>query len=51
MNQKTTVDTHMKKKKQSKHNTKDGQQITKGNNKKGRKKTQNNNPPKLRKLQ
>ena len=52
-NQKTIMDTHIKKKKQSKHNTKDGQQITKEDNKRGRKgrtKTQNNNP-KLRKWQ
>ena len=37
--------THIKKKNQAKHNTKDGQQIARENNKnwKGRKKTQNSN--------
>ena len=41
----------MKKKNQTKHNTKNGQQITRKDNKKrkGRKKTQNSNPKKLSK--
>ena len=47
-NQKTTTDIHTKKKKQPKHNTKDGHQTTKEENKRGReekrptKTTQNN---------
>ena len=43
--------THLKKKKQDKFNTKDGQQTTKEDNKKrkGRKKTQNSNTKKSRK--
>ena len=42
---------HIKKKKETKHNTKDGQKITREDNKKkkGRKKTQNSNSEKLRK--
>ena len=36
-NQKTIMDTHIKKKKQSKHNTKDSQQITREDNKRRRK--------------
>ena len=32
-NQKSTIDTHTKKKKQSKHNIKDGHQITREKNK------------------
>ena len=39
-NQKTVVDTHMKKKKQSKHNTKDSQQITGSDDKRGREEEQ-----------
>ena len=35
-NQKSTVDTHTKRKRQSKHNTKDSHQITKELNKSGR---------------
>ena len=35
-NQKTTIDTHTKKKKQPTHNTKDGHQTTRGKNKRGR---------------
>ena len=36
-NPKTTIDTHTKKKKQPKHNTKDGHQTTRDENKRGRK--------------
>ena len=48
-NQITIMVTHIKKKKQVKHNTNHGQQITREDNKKmkGRKKTQNRNPKKL----
>ena len=35
-NQKTTRDTHLKKKKQTKYNTKDSQKITREENKRGR---------------
>ena len=35
-NQKSTIDTHTKKKKQSKHNSKDSYQITREKNKRGR---------------
>ena len=35
-NQKTTIDTHTKKKKQPKHKTKDGHQITSEENKRGK---------------
>ena len=47
-NQKTTIDTHIQKKKQPKHNTKDGHQTTREEKKRGRKEkrptkqTQNN---------
>ena len=34
--QKSTIDTHTKKKKESKHNTKYSHQITRGENKRGR---------------
>ena len=47
-NQKTTIDTYTKKKKQPKHNTKDGHQTKREENKeqkrKGRKKTYKNKP-------
>ena len=42
-NQKSTVDTLTKKKKESKHNTKLNDQITRGQKRKGRKKTYKNN--------
>ena len=50
-NQIIIIATNIKKKKQAKHNTKDGQQITREGNKKrkGRKQTQNSNSKKLRK--
>ena len=35
-NQKSIIDTHKKKKKQPKHNTKDGHQTTRQENKRGR---------------
>ena len=46
------MDKNIKKKKQAKHNTKDGQQITKEDNKKrrGRKKTPNGNPKTFKKM-
>ena len=36
-NQKSTIDTHTKRKKESKHNTKASRQITREENKRGRK--------------
>ena len=39
-NQKSTIDIHTKKKKESKHNTKDSHQITREGNKKGREEKQ-----------
>ena len=52
-NQKTTIDTHTKKKKQPKHNTKDGHQTTREKNKRGReeKRSAKANPKQLRKWQ
>ena len=41
-NQKSTIDTHTKKKKQSKHNTKDNHQITREESKKKKKGTKKN---------
>ena len=41
-NKKSTIDIHMKKKKESKHNTKNSHQITKEQKRKGRKKTYKN---------
>ena len=43
---------HIKKKKETKHNMKDGQKITREDNKKrkGRKKTQNSNQKKIKKM-
>ena len=48
----TIMATHIKKKMQDKHNTKDVQQITREDNKKrkGRKKTQNSNQKKIKKM-
>ena len=48
-NQISIMVTHIKRKKQVKRNTKDGQKITRENNKKERKKKENSNPKKLRK--
>ena len=52
-NQKSMIDTHTKKKKQSKHNTKDRHQITREENKRGReeKRTTKRNPKQLTKWQ
>ena len=53
VNQKLTVDTHIKKKKQSKHNTEDSHQITREENERGReeKRPTKTNPRQLTKLQ
>ena len=50
-NQKTTIDTHTKKKKQPKQNTKDSYQITREENKRARyeKRSTRTNPKQLRK--
>ena len=52
-NQKSTIDRHAKKKKQSKHNTKDSQQITREENKRGReeKRPTKTNPKQLTRRQ
>ena len=52
-NQKTRMDTHIKKKKQTKYNTKDSYQITRKENKRGReeKRPKITNPKQLRKWQ
>ena len=50
-NQKCTTDTHTKKKKQSKHNTKDRHQVTREQKRKGRKKTFKKKPKQLTKCQ
>ena len=52
-NQKSTIDTHAKKKKESKHNTKFNHQITREENKRGReeKRPTKTNPKQLRKYQ
>ena len=41
-NQKSTIDMHIKKKKQSKHNTKERHQITKRQERRGRRPTKKN---------
>ena len=48
--QKTTIDTHTKKKKQSKHNTKDSHQITREQKRKGRKNTYKNKTETIKKM-
>ena len=52
-NQKSTIDTHTRKKKQSKHITKDGHQITRQENRRGReeKRPSKTNPKQLTKWQ
>ena len=50
-NQKPTIDTHTKKKKQSKHNTKDSHQITREKKRKGKKRPTKTNPKQLTKWQ
>ena len=52
-NPQSTVDTHTKKKKQPKHNTKDGHQTTREENKRGReeKKPYQNKPKTIKKWQ
>ena len=49
-NQKSTIDKHTKKKKQSEHNTKDSHQITRGQKRKGRKKTYKNKAKTINKI-
>ena len=49
-NQKTKIDTHTKKKKQPKHNTKDSHQIIREQKKKGRKKTNKNKSKTIKKM-
>ena len=49
-NQKSTIDIHTKKKKESKHNTKDSHQITREENKRGRKKTCKNKSKTINKM-
>ena len=53
VNQKTTRDTHTKKKKHPKHNTKDGHKTTREENKRGReeKRPTKTNPKQVRKWQ
>ena len=48
--QKSTIDTHTKKKKQSKHNTKDSHQITREQKRKGRKNTYKNKTETIKKM-
>ena len=50
-NQKSMIDTHTKKKKQSKHNTKDRHQITREENKRGREEKRPPSPKQLTKWQ
>ena len=48
-NQITMLEVHIKKKKEAKHNTKDGQQTKRKDKKKGKKKDQYSNiPPKIK---
>ena len=50
-NPKTTIDTHAEKKKQAKHNTKDGHQATREENKRGGgKKPYKNKPKTIKKI-
>ena len=49
-NQKSTINTHAKKKKQSKYNTKDSHQITREHKRKGRKKTYKNKSKTIKKM-